>query len=348
MRILVLNGGSSTLKTAVIDTATGETTALRTDPWDGDRQAIARRVIGELSELAIEAVGHRVVHGGTKFVEPVLVDDAVLDELHAMGDFAPLHNRVAVELVRVARGALPDVPNVCCFDTGFHATLTEAARRYPVPEAWAAWGIRRFGFHGLSVEWSVSRAAELLGGRPESISLVVAHLGSGCSVTAVRKGRSAWTSMGFTPLEGLMMGSRSGSIDPGIIIFLLRSGRIQLSDLEDALERRSGLLGISGVSADMQDVRVASDAGNAQATLAVDMFVARAAEAIAAAMTWVSTEAIVFTGGIGEHDGRTRDAICARLGSGWGTKAAPVLVIQAREDLVIANAAASLLTGGRD
>ena len=179
-----------------------------------DRRASLEQALAKVPQDVV-AVAHRVVHGGTRFQGPTLVDDGVLDELDQLSDLAPLHNPVAVDTIRAQRALRPDLPCVALFDSAFHATLEEDAYVYPLPYSWySEWGIRRFGFHGLSVEWSVGRAAELLSNRADRLSLIVAHLGSGCSVTAVRHGRSVWTSMGFTPLEGLAMGTRSGSVDP--------------------------------------------------------------------------------------------------------------------------------------
>jgi acetate kinase len=330
--ILVLNAGSSTLKASLVEPGVEAPIAAATETWADERAATVRKTIDQLTrDRDIAAVAHRVVHGGSRFTEPVLVNDGVVDEIESLTELAPLHNAPAVEVIRAARAALPETPHVCCFDTSFHATLSEAAWRYPVPREWDQWGIRRYGFHGLSVEWSVTRVGE-----PD---VVVAHLGSGCSVTAVTGARSAWTSMGFTPLEGLMMGTRSGSIDPGIPIHLLRDGRLTVEELDEALERRSGLLGVSGLSNDMRELRAAAAGGDERARLAIDMFVGRAAETIAGAYTWTAAEApLVFTGGIGENDAATRDAIVEKL-----PFAARTLVVEAREDLVMAAAAARII-----
>jgi acetate kinase len=250
---------------------------------------------------------------------------------------------------------------VACFDTAFHARMPEAVRRYPVPAAWSEVdGIRRYGFHGLSVEWSVGRAATLLGRRPGALRLIVAHLGAGASVTAVDRGRSVHTSMGYTPLEGLMMASRSGSIDPGIVFERLRRSQ-DAAAVEDDLVHRSGLQGVGG-SADMRVLLERSDAGDDAARLAIDMFVDRAAAAIAAGASRLSRlDAVVFTGGIGEHAGPVRAAIVRRLAvlgiEPIGARAfrhdrvlsrpdaRPAVVrVQAREDLVIA---AAVATAGR-
>ena len=340
--ILVLNGGSSTLKAALIRRGAAEPVADETRGWEGDRAITVDTILDAWSRHAadIEAVAHRVVHGGSQFTGPALVNDTVLAGIEAVSELAPLHNHVALQVMRIARERLPAVTHVACFDTAFHSTLEESAWRYAIPYEWAAtWGIRRFGFHGLSVEWSVRAAAEFLQLPRDRVSLIVAHLGSGCSVTAVRDGRSAWTSMGFTPLEGLMMGTRSGSIDPGLIFFLADSGRLSLNAVSEALERESGLLGISGVSSDMREVRAAAKRGDRRAALAIELFVARAAQEIAAAMTWANPAAIVFTGGVGEHDASTRDAIMARL----PFVLCPVLPIKANEAVVMAEAAARLM-----
>jgi len=317
-----------------------------------------------VSLSSIDAVGYRVVHGGTRFTEATLIDDAVVDAIEELATFAPLHNRIAARTIREFRGRLPSTPHVATFDTSFHATLPPAGYRYPVPRDWfESWGIRRFGFHGLSVAWSVERAAELLDRAIEDLGLVVAHLGSGCSVTAVEAGRSVDTSMGMTPLEGLMMGSRAGSLDPGIILDLLRRDRLTVAQLAEILDHRSGLLGVSGTSADVRGLLAAAGEGDESAALALELFVRRAAAGIAASSTALSrVDALVFTGGIGEHSGPIRQRIVGRLailgvpsisdadvksdgvpgerdGGPW------VLRIEAREDLVIAGAVQATLNG---
>jgi acetate kinase len=242
---------------------------------------------------------------------------------------------------------MPDIPHVACFDTAFHATLPEVAWRYPVPDRWHdEWGVRRYGFHGLSVEWAIGQASEQLGRPVRSLDLVVAHLGGGCSVTAARGGRSAWTSMGLTPLEGLMMATRSGSIDPGALVLALRRG-LAADELEAVLDHDSGLRAVGG-SGDLRVVEKAARDGDARARLAIAMFVDRAAAEIAAAATRLRRiDALVFTGGIGEHATRVRTTIVDRLAAlRFGTPAPPVLVVEAREDLVIARAAFRLAGRG--
>jgi len=377
VRVLVLNAGSSSLKASVVED--GETLLRTSVSWGADATRATDRPSALLAVLdnlergrvapgSIEAVGHRVVHGGGIFTTPIAIDDAVLTSLDALGDLAPLHNSIAVDTIRAARLALPAVPQVACFDTAFHATLPEPAARYAVPDSWHdEWGIRRYGFHGLSVAWAVERAGDLLGRAPRELGLVVAHLGSGCSVTAVEGGRSVATSMGFTPLEGLMMGTRAGSLDPGILLHLLRSGTVDVDELADTLEHRSGLLGVSGRSADVRELESAADAGDERARLALEMLVDRAAAGVAAVMVSLRRlDALVFTGGIGEHAGRVRAEIVDRLavlGLGpippdetgedrvlagtaelgpFSVRATAILRIEAREDLIVARAVAVL------
>ena len=373
LRVLVLNPGSSTLKAAVIEPPGRDALATATVEWGADTTRVSDRASGVTKVLgaveaagvtlaSIDAVGYRVVHGGTRFVGPTLIEDATVDAIEELAELAPLHTRISVETIRASRQTLPGIPHVAAFDTAFHAGLPPAGYRYPVPEAWFRdWGIRRFGFHGLSVAWSVARAAELLGRPVAALRLVIAHLGSGCSVTAVDGGRTVDTSMGMTPLEGLMMGTRAGSIDPGILLALLRDGRATLAGLEDALDHRSGLLGLSGRSADVRELLVAEAAGDDAATLALDLFVRRAAAGIAAAATCLpAIDAVVFTGGIGENSGRMRARIAASLAV-LGIPAIPaadvhedevltdaawtpaVLRVLAREDIVIAEAVRSVL-----
>jgi acetate kinase len=292
----------------------------------------------------------------------VRVDERVLKGIEALAEFAPLHNPVAAAAIRAARSALPKLPQVAAFDTAFHATLPEEQFLYPVPRRWhRQYGVRRFGFHGLSAEWSVGRAGELLGRPTAELALVVAHLGSGCSVTAVLNGRSCATSMGLTPMEGLMMGTRSGSIDPGILLYMLRTRRAGWRELEEALDHQSGLVGVFGRAAGMREIEKAAGQGNSRARLAIDMFVSRAAAGIAAAATALPRlDGLVFTGGIGEHSPSVRSAIVGRLAPLGITAAVAsdvrndavisrsgaavaILRVEAREDAVIARQTAALL-----
>ena len=267
MRVLVLNPGSSSLKVSVLEPPGRDPLASAVLDWGADATrssgpSAAGRAVAVAIEAAgvslpsIDAVGYRVVHGGTRFTEPTVIDDTVIDAIGELATAAPLHNRIAARTIREFMRRLPSIPHVATFDTSFHASLPPAGYRYPVPRAWfESWGVRRFGFHGLSVAWSVQRAAELLDRSIDDLRLVVAHLGSGCSVTAVDAGRSIDTSMGMTPLEGLVMGSRAGSIDPGVLLDVLRRRRLTVSRLADTLEHQSGLLGVGG-SADVRELLV--------------------------------------------------------------------------------------------
>ncbi|HET8777756.1 MAG TPA: acetate/propionate family kinase [Candidatus Limnocylindria bacterium] len=357
MRVLVLNPGSSTLKAAVVDSGTSIADAVVEWPADAED---ASGVVGSVLERlpnGVDAVGYRVVHGGGDYRSATGIDERLLARVDALDELAPLHNRRAVAVMRVGSATLRDVPHVACFDTAFHASLEEPAWRYALPVQWVErWGIRRFGFHGLSVAWSVRRAAELLAKDASELRLVVAHLGSGCSVTAVDGGRSAWTSMGYTPYEGPMMGTRSGSVDPGILIRLMRAGT-STDDLADGLAHSSGLLAIAGTS-DAREVERRAERGDAAARLALAMFGRQVAASIASAATALpAMDGLVFTGGIGEHSAAFRGAILGRLGilgvpdsnapTDGDTVVAPgppaTLVIEAREELVIAGEVEDLL-----
>src|SRR5438067_3053375 len=369
MRVLVLNVGSSSIKGSVVDgpslaaIARAEVSLGADATKRGNLRRAVENLIRKLGGTAgIEAVGHRVVHGGTRFRSAVRIDAPVLKGIEELAVFAPLHNRLAVQGIRAARSLLPGVPEIAAFDTAFHATLAEDQFLYPVPWRWRReYGIRRFGFHGLSVEWSVGRTAELLGRPADQLAIVVAHLGSGCSVTAVLNGRSVATSMGLTPMEGLMMGTRSGSIDPGILLYVLRTRRASWRELEAALDHESGLVGVFGRKSGMREVEKAAGTGNKRAQLALDMFVGRAAAGIAAVATALPRlDGLVFTGGIGEHSSSVRSAIVGRLAP-MGIAAVPatdvrndavisrfgaaiaILRVEAREDAVIARQVARLL-----
>ncbi|MDQ2826702.1 MAG: acetate/propionate family kinase, partial [Actinomycetota bacterium] len=275
MRVLTVNAGSSSLKLRVIGVADA---VLATA--DLPRQALesVADVIGQfvLQGPPPDAVGHRVVHGGHDFQGPLLVDARVEAALDRLADLAPLHNPPAIEAVKALRRLQPDLPQVACFDTAFHAGLPAEAATYALPMEWnARWQLRRYGFHGLSHAYASRRAAELMGRPLGDLRLVTAHLGSGASLAAVAAGRSVDTTMGFTPLEGLVMGTRAGDLDPGLVLWLLRTGGLSTDDVAEALETRAGLLGLSCVSADLRLVLDAADAGDAHAGLAYGVYLHR-------------------------------------------------------------------------
>ena len=307
MDVLVVNAGSTSLKLHLVRDGVAE-------PVDGFVPA--------------DAVGHRIVHGGPRYERPILIDDEVEAEIERLAAVAPLQNRRALEGLRRAREALPETRQVAVFDTAFHRTMPAAASTYAVPERWREeWGIRRYGFHGISVQW-VSQQVRV----PR---LVVCHLGGGSSITAVRDGRSIDTTMGFSPLEGVPMATRSGSVDPGALVYLLREGRLTLRQLEQALEHESGLAGLSGGGSG--DVREASQ-------LALDVFVHRVAGAVAAmAAACGGLDVLAFTGGIGEHADDLRGRIVERVRFLGDFR---VEVVPAREELVIAHETEALLISG--
>ena len=261
----------------------------------------------------VQAVGHRVVHGGEHYTTAVRITPEVKRAIDALAELAPLHNPASLDGIQAVEQVLPQVPQVAVFDTAFHATLSEAARTYPVPQQWRReWGVRRYGFHGLSHAYCATRAAQMLG--REDARLIIAHLGNGASVSAVHHGICVDTSMGFTPLEGLMMGTRSGSIDPGILVYLLRQKGLDADQLDHALNYESGLLGVSGISSDMRQVLAAAPQ-QADARLAVDVYVHRIRQTVGAmAATLGGVDALVFTAGVGEHAAVIREQVCDNLG----------------------------------
>lgn len=361
---VVVNAGSSTLKVRVLDPADTAGASFDLDPWDGgaDHPELADFLA---SVAGAEVVGHRVVHGGTRYSRAVLIDDEVVDEIARLTDLAPLHQPRALAGIEAARRALPRVPQVACFDTAFHAGLPPAAAHYALPEAWnRRFGLRRFGFHGLSHGYAARRAAELLDRDPAALRVVTCHLGAGASLAAVRGGRSVDTTMGFTPLEGLVMATRSGSVDPGLILWLLQHGNLGIDEVAIGLEKSSGLAGLSRLpSGDLRDVLRAADAGDEPARLAFDVYVYRLRQQIASmAAAMDGLDVLVFTGGVGEHSPRVRAAAADGL-TFLGISLDPaqdavssdtdisgpgpvrVLVVNAREDIEIARQARDVLAG---
>jgi acetate kinase len=313
MRVLVVNTGSSSLKLSVLDGE--EVLSTRTvERWDGDRSlAPLRDLLDETGP--VDAVGHRVVHGGPRHAAAARIDEALLAELSALTELAPLHQPQALAAIEAVRRLVPDVVGVACFDTAFHRTLPPAAATYALPAAWnERWELRRYGFHGLSHAHVARRAGEITGSLTESTRIVSCHLGAGASVCAVLGGVSVDTTMGFTPLAGLVMATRSGSVDPGLMLWLLQSGRVSVDELADVLEHKSGLAGLSGTSGDMRDVLAARGRNEPAAALAYDVFVHRLVREVGAmAASAGGLDLLAFTGGIGEHAAVVRADLGERL-----------------------------------
>ncbi len=366
MRVLVVNAGSSSLKHALVDAPGDGILRHGEERWEPGaspgRHAQALRAAFADAGSAAEAVGHRVVHGGPRFTGPERIGPGTRDELAALAPLAPLHTRAALEGIDAAAAALPGLPQVACFDTAFHRTLPPEAATYALPRAWSErYGLRRYGFHGLNVAWCHEQAARILGAE-RCRRLVVCHLGSGCSVSAVLDGRSVDTTMGFTPLEGLPMATRSGSIDPGVLLHLLAAG-IECDELDEALNHRSGLLGMSGLTG-LREVELAAGRGDERAQLALDVLVRAISGAVAAMTTSLrGLDALVFSAGAGERSALLRGEVCARLGqlgvaldeaangqdaaqiAAAGARVA-VLVVPAGEDIVVARQTAAVLSSG--
>jgi acetate kinase len=364
VKVLVLNAGSSSLKWAIVDPATGAASHEGNVRWqEADPGRHAAEVETMLETLPpVDAAGHRVVHGGSRFREAVRVTPEVREAIAALAELAPLHNPAALAGIDAIAARRPQLPQVAAFDTAFHATLPEAAATYALPREWTArYGLRRYGFHGLSVSWSSKRAPEIAGRALPR--LVVCHLGAGCSATAVKDGRSVDTTMGFTPLEGLAMATRSGSVDPGLILHLLRQKHLGAEELETTLQERSGLLGVSDLTGDFKTLLEKIDQGDADCREAYDIFVHRAVREVGGLIAVLGgLDGLVFTGGIGEHAARLRADLAGRFAwagvaidaaknaiamsdadvSAAGS-AAKTIVVTAREDLAVAGETARAL-----
>ncbi len=314
MRILVVNAGSSSLKLRVLEddnsVAASVDIPAQGDRADPDEVAAAIEGFG-----AIGAAGHRIVHGGTEFVESTRIDARVEERLRALADLAPLHQAKSLAALDTVKAILPDVPAVACFDTAFHASIPPAANTYALPAEWRTrWDLRRYGFHGLSHSYASRRAAQMLDRPAAGLRIVTCHLGAGASLAAVADGRSVDTTMGFTPLEGLVMATRSGSIDPGLLLWLEEHAMVPPAELAATLEHRSGLLGLAG-TADMEAVIEAADGGAADARLALNVYIHRLRAGIAAmAASMGGLDGLVFTGGVGENSPRVRALAAEGLG----------------------------------
>ncbi len=366
MRVLAVNAGSSSLKLSVLGEgdepiAVRELAAPRSELDEGE----LRRALAELG--TVDAVGHRIVHGGRRFLGPVLVSPQVVAELAELVELAPLHQAKSIEALQAVGRALPEAPAVACFDTAFHAGLPDAAATYALPQEWRErFGIRRYGFHGLSHAYATRRAAGLLGRSSEELRIVSCHLGAGASLAAVRAGHSVDTTMGFTPLEGLVMATRSGSVDPGLVLWLLEHTGISEREMAHALEHESGLLALAG-SDDMRAVIAAAAAGEQASQLALEVYLHRLRAGIAAmAGAMAGIDVLLFTGGVGENAPAVRAGAAeglAFLGVRFDAEhnevargdvelsgpdaAVRSLLIRAREDLEIARQVRQVLAGNR-
>ncbi|SEC65360.1 acetate kinase [Amycolatopsis tolypomycina] len=355
MRVLTLNPGSSSVKVSLV----ADGTAVGWAAWDLTDPAVVGHAVRRWSD--VDAVAVRFVHGGTQKA-PARVDDVLLANLERLTSLAPNHQPLSLSVTREVRRLLPDVPVVACFDTAFHARMPEAAARYPLPRAWTAQNrLRRYGFHGLSCQYALRRTGELLGRTPDELQLVCAHVGAGVSVTAIRDGHGVDTSMGFTPLEGAMMATRSGSIDPGLLLHVMQTAPMSPAEMADALFHRSGLAGMSGTNGDLRRVLAAAARGEQNAEVALDVYRHRLCREIgAAAMSLSRLDAVVFTGGVAEHQPGLITSVIDGLGV-LGLRAGqvphtetdrvvtapdspvPALIVLPREDLELARGAEEVL-----
>jgi acetate kinase len=315
--ILVLNAGSSTLKFVVFDEDLKTEVRHGTLDWsrEPDRAKAIEEAVAAHGKSEVTIVGHRVVHGGTKFTGCIPVDDAVKAQIKKLAELAPLHNPQALEGIEAAEKALPNAKQFADFDTAFYTTLEPEAYIYPLPYEWyTELNVRRFGFHGISHQYCTHRAAELLGRDVRELRVISCHLGNGASATAVKGGKAIATTMGFTPMEGLMMGTRPGSFDAGILLYLRRHRGMSTDQLDEALNFKSGLLGVSGIGSDLRQIESAANAGNERAKLAIDIFCRSVRSAIGSlATTMGGLDVLIFTAGIGEHSAMVRSCSSAGL-----------------------------------
>ena len=357
MRVLVVNAGSSSLKLRLLDE---DNTVLFTEDLsahDGRFDLAAAGASISSHSHQIDSVGHRVVHGGTAFTEPVVIDDAVDRKLRELTSLAPVHQPMSLAGIGLVRHVLRGTPAVACFDTAFHANMPDEATTYAVPEDWRIrLGVRRFGFHGLSHEYASRRAADIIGGSTEDLRVVTCHLGAGASLAAVVNGRSVDTTMGFTPLEGLVMATRSGTVDPGLVTWLIQQAGMNADDVAEALEHRSGLVSLAG-EADMTRIVIKAEGGDARSKLAIRVYAHRLRAGIASmASAMNGLDLLVFTGGVGENAPTIRSSavsglafLGAELDESANASLAPdadltgpsstvrIAIVAAREDLQIAS-----------
>jgi acetate kinase len=353
MNILVLNAGSSSLKASLYQVTTTDLPLEPISPlwtgqidWHLDRRMVLKAIIAQGRSLHIETtttdrsidlqtllsslwqgetqviaditeidiVGHRVVHGGTKYHQPILIDAEVSAEIDRLSVFAPLHNPANLMGIQVLKSLAPQLPQVAVFDTAFYGDLPEVSYVYPLPYEWLGQGIRKYGFHGISHEYCANQAAQLLNRDLQDLRLISCHLGNGCSLAAIKSGVCIDTTMGFTPLDGLMMGTRCGSIDPGIILHLLRAEKYTVDELDHALNFESGLLGVSGLSNDLREIDLAISQGHERSKLAIEMYIHVLAAKISSLLPVLGgVDALIFTGGVGEHHPGVRAAVAKKL-----------------------------------
>ncbi len=344
--ILVINSGSSSLKYQLIDVDSASSLVSETIERVASHEDAFEQMLEKLSSLGIEpvALAHRVVHGGDKFSEPVVIDAGVEKAIEALVPLAPLHNPGNLAGIRAGSKAFPSLKQIAVFDTAFHQTMPESSYRYAIDiELAKKLGIRKYGFHGTSHSYVSRKAAELLGIEREKFNAVVLHLGNGASVCAIKGGQSFDTSMGFTPLAGLVMGSRSGDIDPAVIFYLIREGNLSADQVDDLLNKKSGLLGLAGVS-DFRDLTSRAESGDNQATLAIDVFVERARQYLGGYLARLGrVDAVIFTGGIGENNPALRQKICHDLKHFGIELAAEKNQEQSKQSRVISNSSVAVL-----
>ena len=365
VRVLAVNGGSSSLRWGLFETERDVEVAVGAIERVRDPQAAWVDVRSELANLAPDAIGHRVVHGGERFTESARIDHDVVQAIEAQVPLAPVHNRRCLVGIRATQRLFPEAPHVAVFDTAFHQSMPPAAYRYALPQSlYENHRIRRYGFHGSSHRYASERAAGMLTGSIEAFTGVTVHLGNGCSIAAIEEGRSVDTSMGMTPLEGLMMGTRAGDVDPSVVLDLAARPELGPGRVKTMLNEESGLLGVSGVSSDMREVEAAATAGDPQAILARDIFAHRVRRGIGSALGVLGrADAVVFTGGIGENAAAMRERIllgmaglgleldgvanreCVGREGGISTSASriAILVVRAQEERLIARETAKVL-----
>jgi acetate kinase len=312
---------------AALEARTGSGVVSKENVEPGDRCAATSRLLNELASgktrvleslSEIDVVGHRIVNGGRSYTRPTMITAEVKSAIEQMAVFAPLHNRLELDGITLIEALFGkcrgSVRQLAVFDTGFHSGLPDAAAIYPGPYEWAEQGIRKFGFHGINHQYCAGRAAQILGRNLGDVKLISCHLGNGCSLAAIRGGQSIDTTMGFTPLDGLMMGTRSGSVDPGILTYLMREKKLDGKALDEMLNSKSGLLGISGISADMREIIASKQSGNQRAQLAFDIFVHRLCAGVGAMLAALGgADAMIFTAGIGENSPEVRAATCGNF-----------------------------------